>query len=230
MTVKVVLKRKVSLKRILFASIIGTISTLIIFIPINRIILLILKILTGFIMCLVAFKYQDIKYFFNNIIYLYMCSVILAGMLYFLKIEFNNLAYVISLLLAPLILFVYIIQERNLKKLVNFRYPVTITFKNNQTLNLTALIDTGNKLIDPITNKYIIIINKKRLKGIYNIRSPMYVVINTVNKTSLLECISIKNIIVNNKVYNNYLLGLSEDFKSSDGVECLLNEKILEDM
>ena len=178
-------------------------------------------------MIIICYGYKNIKYTFDNVIYLYMCSVILAGFLYFLKIEFNNLSYLIILIISPIILYLYLKQQKNLKEKINFYKKIIITFKNNQTLELNGFVDSGNKLKDPITNKYIILINKNKLKGIYNIRSPMYVPIKTINKKSILECISIKNIIIDNKKYNNYLLGLSDnDFLDFD---CLLNYHIMEE-
>ena len=221
-TVSVTLKRNISLKRLLLGAFFGAITTFIILLPLNKYLIFFLKILTSLIMVIITYKYKDIKYFTNNIIYLYMCSVILAGFLYFLKLEFNNLSYLIILLIAPLILYLYIKEQKQLKKVVNYYKKVIINLKNNKALVLKGFIDSGNKLKDPITNKYI-------LKGIYNIRSPMYVPIKTVNKNSLLECIGIKNIIIDNKVYTNYLLGLSEHFQGFDGVECLLNYQLLEE-
>lgn len=228
-TVSTTLKRNVSIKRVLGGAFFGSMTTFIILLPINKYILFILKIFTGIIMILITYGYKNIKYFFNNLTYLYMSSVILAGFLYFLKIEFDNLCYLISLSIAPIILYLYIKEQKELKKIVNYYKKVIITLKNNKTVELTGFIDSGNKLKDPITNKYIILVNKKNLKGIYNIRSPMYIPIKTVNKNSLLECISINNIIIDNKVYNNYLLGISETFNGFDGVECLLNYHLLEE-
>lgn len=228
-TVSVTLKRNTKFKRFLFGALIGGIGTFIILIPINKYILFVLKILAGLLMLLVTFGYHNLKYFFNNLIYLYMTSVILAGFLYYLKIEFNNLSYLISLSIAPLILYLYIKEQKNLKKVVNYYRKVIITLKNNRHLELNGFIDSGNKLKDPITGKYIVLINKKRLKGIYNIRSPMYVPINTVQGKSILECIGIKNIIIDDKTYNNYLLGLSDTFNGFDNVDCLLNYHLLEE-
>lgn len=229
LTVSITLKRNISIKRILFGSLIGALSTFIILIPFNKYLLLILKILSGLLMLIVTFKYKNIKYFINNILYLYMCSTILAGFLYFLKIQFNNLSYILILIISPLILYLYIKEQKQLKNIVNYYKKVIITFKNNQILELNGFIDSGNKLKDPITNKYIILINKNKLKGIYNIRSPIYVPINTVNGNGLLECISIKNIIIDNKEYNNYLLGISNTFNGFEEVECLLNYNLLEE-
>ncbi len=229
LTVSVTLKRNTRFKRILLGSFFGAISTFIILIPLNKYILLILKILTSVIMLIITYSFKNIKYFFNNLLYLYMTSVILAGFLYFLKLEFNNLSYLISLSIAPLILYLYINEQKKLKEIVNYYKKVIVTFKNNKTLSLNGFIDSGNKLKDPITGKYIILINKKTLKGIYNIRSPMYVPIKTINKRSLLPCISIKNIIIDNKTYNNYLLGISDTFNGFDNINCLLNYHLLED-
>ena len=229
LTVSVTLKRNTKFKRILLGSFFGAISTFIILIPLNKYLLLILKILTSVIMLIITYSFKNIKYFFNNLLYLYMTSVILAGFLYFLKLEFNNLSYLISLSIAPLILYLYIKEQKKLKEIVNYYKKVIITFKNNKTLSLNGFIDSGNKLKDPITGKYIILVNKKTLKGIYNIRSPMYVPIKTINNKSLLPCVSIKNIIIDNKIYHNYLLGISDTFNGFDNINCLLNYHLLED-
>ena len=229
LTVNITLKRYSKIYKLILATLFGNVTIISLFIPINSIFLIILKVILGIIMVIIAFGYKNFLYTFYNIIYLYMTSVILAGFLYFLKLEFNNLSYILILLIAPFILYLYIKEQNNLKRVVNYYTKVLINFKNNRHLELKAFIDSGNKLQDPITHKYIILINKKRLKGIYNIRSPMYVPIKTVNKTSLLECIPIKNIEVNGKVYENYLLGLSDTFKMQDDIECLLNYHLIEE-
>ncbi len=227
-TVSVTLKRNTKLKRLLLGSGVGAITTFLILLPLNKYLMLILKITSGLVMLITTFGYKDLKYFFNNLIYLYMCSVILAGFLYFLKIEFNNMCYLISLSIAPIILYLYIKSQKDLKKIVNYYKDVLIILKNNKTLKLVGFIDSGNKLKDPITSKYIILINKTRLKGIYNIRSPMYVPIKTVSGNGLIECIGIKSITIDNVTYTNYLLGLSDSFHGFDNVECLLNYHLLE--
>lgn len=229
MTVSLTLKRNIKIKRIILGALIGGLSTFIILLPLNKYILLFLKIVMGFLMLIVTFSFKNISYTLNNTIYLYMTSVILAGFLYFLKLEFNNLSYLIILSIAPLILYLYVKEQQKLKKIVNYFQKVIVTFPNNCTLSLNGFIDSGNKLKDPITHKFIILVNKKKLKGIYNIRSPMYVPIHTVNSTSILECIKIKNIIVNDKEYHNYLLGLSDTFHGFENVDCLLNYHLLED-
>ena len=228
LTLDVTLKRRVKLKRIILGSVVGGLSTFIILLPINSPILFILKIIMGILMIIVTFKYKNIKYTFENLLYLYMISVILAGFLYYLELEFNYANYLLLLILAPVILLIYIKEQKKLKMHINYSKNISIILKNNKRLTLTGFIDSGNRIRDPVTKKYVILINKNKLKGIYNIRSPIYVPISTVNKSSLLECIGIKELIIEGRVYNNYLLGLTDYIKSD--CECLLNYKLLEEL
>lgn len=230
LTVNIALKRYAKIYRLVLASLFGELTLLSLFIPISSIVFTILKIMMGLIMVSIAFGYKNLKYFLYNVIYLYMTSIILGGFIYYLNIEFANINYLILLLIAPLILYIFIKSIKGLKEIKNYYYKVKIMFDNNFELNLTGFLDTGNKLIDPITNKPIILINKKKIKGCINIRSPMYIPYNALNHHGLLECIKPKYILINNQKLTNYLIGLSEESFHLNGVDCLLNYKILEDI
>ena len=198
--------------------------------PILRSLFTILKIILGIIMVLIAFGYKNIKYTFYNIIYLYMVSIILGGFVYYLNVEFNKINDLILLLLAPFILYIFMKSLKVVKEIKNYYYKIKIVFNNQQELNITAFLDTGNKLVDPITNKPIILLNKKKLKDNIKIRSPMYVPYNALNYHGLLECIKPEYIVINNKRLSNYLIGLSEQTFKLNGIDCLLNYKILEEI
>ena len=159
-----------------------------------------------------------------------MTSVILGGFVYYLNIEFTSLNYLIILLIAPIILYVFIKSMKVLKEIKNYYYKVKIVFRDTYELNMTGFLDTGNKLFDPITKKPIILINKKKMKGCIQIRSPMYVPYNALNHHGLLECIKPEYIMINNKKLTNYLIGLSEESFKLNGIDCLLNYKIWEDI
>ena len=94
MSVSVILKRQAKLYRLIIASLLGTISIVMLFLPINKIVLFLLKILFSVGMIIISFGFKSIKSFINNMIYLYMCSVILGGFLYFLNIEFKICKYI----------------------------------------------------------------------------------------------------------------------------------------
>ena len=156
-------------------------------------------------MVLVAFKYKNIKYTLNNLLYLYMCSVILGGFLYMLDIEFSykregmifyfdkfSINYILLLIIAPIILGLYIYEHKKFKSTYNFNCKVEIVFCNDTSLICNGFIDSGNKLRDPITKKYVIIVSKKILVNYINIRGPMYVAYKSINKYGLIECFKIK--------------------------------------
>lgn len=243
LAVNIVLKRNVKLRRILLGSIIGSLSILFLFIKLNSFTLFLLKMIISIIMSLVTFKYKSIKYTFNNLLYLYMISTILGGFLYLLNIEFSykqeglvfyfkglSINFIILIIIAPIIIYIYIRQAKLLKINYSCYYKIEIVFKNNQSIILNAFLDTGNKLKDPITKKGIILINKEVLKGKYNIRSPMYIPYNGLNNHGLLKCFGPKYVIIEDKIYTNYLIGISDNKINIDGVDCLLNYKLMEEI
>lgn len=228
LTINVALKRFSLIRRLVLASLFGEVTLLSLFIPIPSLGLTILKVFLGVIMVIIAFGYKNMKYTFYNVVYLYMLSVILGGFIYYLNVEFQ-ISYAIVLAIAPLILYVFILSIKALREVKNYYYKVEIYF-DRENYVMTGFLDTGNKLCDPVTNKPIILVNKKKLKGCINIRSPMYVPYSALNYHGLLPCIKPKYIVVNDKLLTNYLIGLSEENFKLNGVDCLLNYKIREDI
>lgn len=242
LTVNVALKRYSKISKLLLGSLFGSISLLSLFIPFSSTFLTILKLLMGITMSLIAFGFKNLKYTFYNVLYLYMTSIILGGFLYYLKTTFsyqNNglvfyyegltINYLVLFFIAPIILYVFIKSLKVLKEIKNYYYKVNIIL-NDYNLTLTGFLDTGNKLKDPVTNKPIILINRKTLKGNYKIRSPMYIPYNSLNNHGLLEVLKPQKLYINNKELKNYLIGISDTNFKLNGIECLLNYQILEDI
>ncbi len=243
LTVNIALKRYRQIRYMLLSSLIGEVSLINLFIPLNSALLCLFKLIIALIMVITAFGYKNIKYTFYNALYFYMTSIILGGFLYFLKLEFSykndniifyygslGLNYLFLIILSPIILYVFIKSLKALKEIKNYYYSVLIMFDKTNKLKLTGFLDTGNRLTSPISNKPIILINKKLLKSEINIRSPMYIPYNTVSGHSLLLVIKPYKIYINKKEIKNYLIGLTEDSFNLNGIECLLNYKILEDI
>ena len=228
LTINVALKRFSLIRRLVLASLFGEVTLLSLFIPIPSFGLTILKVFFGMIMVVIAFGYKNIKYTFYNILYLYMLSVILGGFIYYLNVEFQ-ISYAIVLVLAPFILYVFILSVKALREIKNYYYKVEIGFDKGNYV-MAGFLDTGNKLRDPVTNKPIILVNKKKLKGCIKIRSPMYVPYSALNHHGLLCCIKPKYIVINNKKLTNYLIGLSDENFKLNGIDCLLNYQIKEDI
>lgn len=240
LTVSIILKRKRKLRNYILSALIGALSICLLFFNINSILLFTLKFLTSVIMCLIAFGFISINYTINNLAYLYMTSTILAGFLYFLNNEFSykheglvfffnglSINYILLLIIAPIILVAYIYTSKKLKSTYNQYYHIEIVF-DKVHLKALSLMDTGNHLIDPITKKGVIILNKRLLKEVYNIRSPVYVIYKTVADEGLMKCFKPSYILLNNQKIYNYLIGESMT-KFADGVDCLLNAKLMEE-
>ena len=193
-------------------------------------------------MLLSSFGFKSIKYTINNLVYLYLLSIILGGTLYFINDElsykntglifFHNgfsINWIIIIIFSPIMIFMYVKNVRNQKIKLSKYYEVNITFLNGKTSHLTGFLDTGNNLVDPYSNKPIIIISKSVL-GDYKPRCvlvPCY----TINKQSMLKCFKIKKLIINGKICKmNVLVGISDNNFNLDGVQCLLHQKIMEEI
>ena len=227
LTVNTTLKRNISLKKILFVSLLGELS-LLGFLLSNKYLLILLKLELSLILNILTFKYKDIFYTVTNVLYFYMVSIILGGFIYYLKL--NNLSYFFSLLLVPLILYLYIKQNLNMKTTINKTYPLTIYFPNKRKLSLTGFIDTGNKLRDPVTKKWVVLVNKKLLQGVIRIRTPIYVPYHSLNNKGLVECIKPEKLVIEGKEYTNFLIGLMDSKVMINSSDCILNLEILEEL
>ena len=225
-----ILKRNISIKKIILSSLIGEFSLIFLLIHISSVFLFIIKIVLCFIMCVITFRYKDIKYTINNMAYFYMISTIYSGILFFLKDTFNNKVVYVLLIVLLLPLFTYKILKYllNLKSNYKYYYKVKINFNKNKSIVVNSFLDTGNKLKDPYTNKPIILIDSNKVSNI-RIRSPIYVPFSSIKDSGLIECIKIDSIEIEGQVFKNYLLGMIASI-NIDGIDCLLNYKLLEEL
>lgn len=241
MTTSVTLKRNTSLKRILLGTLIGSLSILFLFYSISSFWLFFVKLGIAIFMVVITFGYKDLKYTLNNLGYFYMISVILGGFLYYLNLEFSythiglifinkgiSVNAVFLILISPVILYIYYKQSKKFKTNYNLIYDITIGLKNKKILKLKGFLDTGNKLFDPITNKPIILIQKgiieEEKEKIY------YVPFHSLGNQNLLKCLKPDYVEIGGKKYKNYLLGISDKKFSMEGVECILNNKMMEEL
>lgn len=243
LTVSLTLKRNVKLRRIFLGSFIGALTLVFLFINASSWFLFLFKIFTSFLICIATFHFKEWKYTIQNMIYFYMTGTILGGFLYYLNVEFSykregiiffhdglSINYIFLIIISPIILYIYLKCQKKLKSQYNYYFPLLIAFKNGTKIEFSAFLDTGNKLIDPITNKPIILIEHKMVEGKINIRSPIYVPYNSLNNHGLLKCISPLFVEIKGVQSQKYLIGLSEEKFHIDGINCLLNAKCLEDL
>lgn len=237
-SVGLILKRKINIKLITISSFMGSLSILLLFINITSFELFILKILLSIIMILVGYPSKNIKYIFNNLIIFYITSIFLGGSLYVLNIEFSykhtgliffnnglSINMIVLLFLSPIIIYFYIKEQRNIRNKYNNYYSTNILI-NDKNIICTGYIDSGNTLT--FKGNPVILVNKK----IVSFLKDNYKVIpyKVVNKIMMLKIYKCNMVIINNHIFNNIYIGISEDDFNIDGVDVLLNNKLMEEL
>ena len=128
LSVSFILKRGTKIFNIIIGAFIGSLSTLLLFLNISSFSLFIYKVLLSIVMCISTFKFKNIKYTLNNLLYLYLSSVVLGGCLYFINNQislkhvgliFVNNGFSINLIIlvifSPIIVYIYIKKLNRLK-------------------------------------------------------------------------------------------------------------------
>ena len=225
-SVALILRRQTNLKKIIRGALTGSLSIISLLFNINPIILIILKVYT-----------------IKNVFYLYTSSIILGGFLYMLELElcyrnegmlfYHNglkLNFIVLLFLSPIIICFYIKQARELKDNYSKYYNIDIYLKDGSISELTAFLDTGNKLVDPYFKRPIILVNKDKISFDYNNENILIVPYDSLNNHGLLKCIVPDKIYIDKiGIKKNFLIGISEDKIRMDGIDCILNTKLLEE-
>ena len=237
LTVSLILKRNVKITRIMLGAFIGGVSILFLFFNVNSVVLFLFKLIISILMIIMSFGFRDIKYTLVNLLYLYMSSIILGGFLYLLNLEFSykhigiiffnnglSINFIFLIIISPIILYIYIKQTNKLRYNYSNYYNIEI-IKKNKKYKYTAYMDSGNVLIDSLTKKVVILIDKRKL--LFNIKEFRLIPYMGVNGSNMIKVIKIDKLLFNNKEYTNVLLGIMDKI-SLDGVDVILNRKLLE--
>ncbi|MCI9233466.1 MAG: hypothetical protein HFH08_02565 [Bacilli bacterium] len=243
MGVSIILRRNVSINRLLKGAFFGGLSILFLFLNVNSFELFLLKIMISIIMVILTFGFRDIRYTFKNLFYLYSASMILGGFLYYLNVEFSykqegivfyhnglSINYIVLLMVSPIILFIYVKQGIYLKNNYSNYYQIDLFFDKNRVLHCNGFLDSGNHLVEPYGHKPIILIDHR--KFIYDINEFKMILVpmTTASGTTLLECIHVPVIEIKGVGRReNVLLGIMKQNITIDGIDVLLHTKIMEE-
>ncbi len=238
LSVSITLKRNVKFYRIILGSLVGGISIVFLFISLNNIALFLFKMIISILMILTTFSFKNMKYFFNNLLYLYISSIILGGGIYLLDIQLNyenqglmfvntgfSLNLIVLLIISPFIIYGYIKSMRKMRNNYNNFYKVDVYY-NDKIYKFNAFLDTGNRLYDPYKKRPIIIVNTKKIKLSYE--NSILVPYNTASGNSVLKCVVVEKIVIdNNYEVKNVLLGITLEPFKIEGVDMLLHNDIM---
>lgn len=232
------LKRRVKLYRVFLGSLVGSFSVVFLFLPLSNVSLIFLKIITSILMILTTFGYKNKNYFKKNFLYLYIISIILGGVLYFIitSLKYNtnalesnlSLNFIILLILAPILTYIYLRMEKNYKNTYSLIHKIEFDI-NNKTFIYNAYLDTGNRLCDPYKKRPILLVYDKKL--IFNYEDSILVPYKTLEHEGILKCRKINHFKIDDKEVNtNVLIAISDKKFELDGIECILPNIIKEEL
>ena len=178
----VVIKNECKKLRLLIASVIGAIYTIVMYLEIIPIYSnFIMKFILSIVITYIAFNQKYIKKLIKNLIIFYLVSFVFGGcvfaLMYFLKPQMAQIrngvfvgAYPLKIALVGGIISFIIIQisfklvKSKLSK-KDMIYDIEVTL-DNKSAKIKALLDTGNLLKDPITGYPVIVVEKASLRKI----------------------------------------------------------------
>lgn len=241
-SVALLLRRQTDLKRLVLGALIGSLTILSMFMEISSFGLFFLKIFVSIVMVLITFGFQDYRYTFKNLFYLYTASILLGGFLYFLNLQFSyqnegllfyydglSINVIILIILSPIILYAYVKQGISLKNNYSNYYNIDIYLKDGRIIPITAFLDTGNQLEDPYQKRPIILVNQNLIKIEDYEHNFLLVPYDAINHHGLLKCVVPDKIFIQGIGFRtNFLVGLSYEEIKMDGVDCILNQRLLE--
>ena len=241
MTVSIECKIFSKKRRLLISSLLGSLSTFLLFLPLNNFSLFLFKVVISIIMIFVGFKITSKELFFSLIKSLYGNSIILGGLIYFLNNQFSykqkgfifihdgtSLNLIIILISSPIIFYLYhkmIVEEKRKRELL---HRVSIKCKKG-SINTLGFLDTGNNIKDPYKRRGIILVNSSEIN--LGLEESILVPFKTVDSNSLLRCIEIEELrIDDNLITKKYLLGVSPKNIEIKGASCILPNIIEEEL
>lgn len=224
LSVSIMLKRKSSYIRMILSSLLGGFSSLLLFTSLNKILIEIISIV---LMVVISFGYKGIRYVIKNILYMYILSTLLGGIIYLFNIKVSNnvfLSYLIIIIIAIEVMVLYIKENKKMKNIYNNYYKVDIYFKSNDKLSLIGFVDTGNNLYDPYKKRPIILISNKYYRNDNFILVPYH----TLSGNGLLKCIKPDIIFIEGIGYKgNVLVGFSDSPNLIDGIDVILHKDVM---
>lgn len=228
LTVDTLLKRRAKKRRLLLASFVGEISMISLWVNFGNVGMFFFKIGLNVLMVVCAFSYRDVRYTFYNAIYLYLVGIILGGFEQYLYNEFNiggkmGVRYLIVVLLSPLVLIFYSKLSKLLKNNYNNRHALRILYEGGEFQGV-GYLDSGNKLVSPISGKTIILVEKEYI--VYHKLKLVPVPYTALNYKGLLYCFKPDALFVDGVKKKDVLVGLSEVKFNIEGCNALLNARM----
>ncbi len=248
--------KKANTFRFFCASSIGAFYSVIIFFPSLKILdIIVLKIFISNIIVLIAFKWKNITSHLKVFVTYYIINFIYGGGMFAFyrftnlgsKMNYSNGEYYINLPLWAIIMLaiIFYFLIKVFGRILNGTNQTSIikeieVNQNGKTVCTNALIDTGNNLYDPISQKPVILVEKDVIKKIINVNLENdydSIIKNNMRIIPFYDATGNSNIIyafkpsyvydkTSKKEIKNVLVGISQHHLSSDrSYQALMHSK-----
>jgi len=231
-----VLKNNTSIWRIILGSFIGSLSILILFIEFSSFVVFLYKVIISMLMIIISFGKCN---FIKNLLYFYLISIILGGCFYLFDITriykdtgmfiINNslmFNFIFLIIGSPIIIYLFVRECISYKNNFSNKYLVDV-YINDKLYKFSGFIDTGNRLVDPYKGRCVVLVN---YEFDIDLSKCIYVPYHALDFNGVIQCIKADKVIINDKVFNNCLIGLSKDKFNIDKVNCILPNKFKEEL
>ena len=166
------LSKKIIVKRLIIASVIGVFYTIAVY-CIDREFLnyFIIKFLVSVLMLTISYAPSGILDYVKVILCFYILSILIMGIVILSYFIFNSRLTIIlifcSMFSVYMIFKILFYEIRKNKTDKNYFRDVTI-YLNGNSIEIVGFIDTGNEMVDTLSNKPVVIVDINYIKGLFN--------------------------------------------------------------
>lgn len=234
------LKHTTSQLRLITAAIIGALSALVIFIPVNSIILqYTIKLVVNMLMCRVAFCYTKLSYYIKQIIYTLIISIIFGGImiLIYQTAKPTNMAIIndyvyfqiepVTLILLSVVIYIviYLIQRTIHKGNINTLVNLDIHIKDT-IYNCIGKIDTGCTVVEPFSGSPVIIIENS-IVNLSKISANRLVPYKALGNSGILSAIKADRVYIDKAQINKEIYICIYCGTIDNNVKAIINSEII---
>ncbi len=255
LAVSKILKKTPKTRWVVLSAFVGALSSLYIFLPQTSFIFeTLFKIAVSMLMTIIAFGFKGVKAYLKGVLLLFGVTVGFGGLMYAIWLTFspngmviNNSVVYFDISLIALVLFtvigyiIFSILFRIFSKNATFAERCDITlFANEKSVNVTAIVDTGNSIEDAFSMGEIIIVDKSVVIKLFEC-DDFQINLKTKSRYRMLPCMTVSGTDVLEGLrcdraevkYKNHIITLNRPILAisktplPDGSNTLINPKIL---
>ena len=196
----------------------------------------------GIILICMTFELKNLKKFLTLFGGYFSTLFLFGGACYYLQFMFGYISTLVVLLIAAAVFFMskFLCQRLWKKRQIeNFNFDVSIENADKKVL-LKGYLDSGNFLVDPLTQSPVSLIDFKTFEKLYDdisllevfskskklkkIKLAHFITINSINFQNKIFVFVVDRMILNKKIVPNSVVGLSlKDFKKTLDADMIIN-------